>query len=57
MYSALFSGPLLVGAFVATQIVGWTKYYFDEKFITKCKVEEHSARMAMEPMLLAERDR
>ncbi|XP_033226324.1 NADH dehydrogenase [ubiquinone] 1 alpha subcomplex subunit 13 [Belonocnema kinseyi] len=51
------TAPLTIGLFVASQFIGFYFYGLNYKKIKDEKAEMKSARFAMFPMLLAERDR
>ena len=53
----LFNGPRLVAAFLAVHLAGLAHFRYKQRQFERRTVEENSARMAMEPMLLAEYDR
>ncbi|XP_011870486.1 PREDICTED: NADH dehydrogenase [ubiquinone] 1 alpha subcomplex subunit 13 [Vollenhovia emeryi] len=46
-----------IGLFVGTSVVGFYLYYLNHKLVRHQEVEKRSARMAIFPALIAERDR
>ena len=52
-----FTAPLLFGGFILWEIFGHWKYKRGQRQIAAWDTEERSAQFALEPMLLAERDR
>jgi len=53
----MYTAPLLFGGFILWEIFGHWKYKRGQRQIAAWDTEERSAQFALEPMLLAERDR
>ena len=51
------TAPLLFGGFIGFTVFGHWRYFQGQRLLESEKTEERSTQFAIEPMMLAERDR
>ena len=54
---SFFPAPLLFGTLAVTQVFAWWGYNRWKQGLYRGRIEERAAALALEPMMLAERDR
>ena len=57
IYIFILLAPLLFGGFIVWEIVAHWRYKRGNRYLEADRTEERSTQFALEPMLLAERDR